>query len=36
AQLSLNNKWGIVELKSVSMTLEDIFLKLTLEESEVQ
>jgi ABC-2 type transport system ATP-binding protein len=36
AQLSLNNKWGIVELKPVSMTLEDIFLKLTLEESAVQ
>jgi ABC-2 type transport system ATP-binding protein len=35
AQLSLNNQWGIVELKPVSMTLEDIFLKLTLEESEV-
>ena len=35
AQLSLNNQWGIVELKTVSMTLEDIFLKLTLEESEV-
>ena len=36
AQLSLNNKWGIVELKPASMTLEDIFLKLTLEENEVQ
>ena len=36
AQLSLNNKWGIVELKPISMTLEDIFLKLTLEESPVQ
>ena len=36
AQLSLNNKWGIVELKPSSMTLEDIFLKLTLEENEVQ
>jgi ABC-2 type transport system ATP-binding protein len=36
AQLSLNNKWGIVELKPASMTLEDIFLKLTLEEKEVQ
>ena len=35
AQLSLNNQWGIVELKTGSMTLEDIFLKLTLEESEV-
>ncbi|MBT3514233.1 MAG: ATP-binding cassette domain-containing protein [Nitrospina sp.] len=36
AQLCLNNKWGIVELKPVSMTLEDIFLKLTLEESTPQ
>jgi ABC-2 type transport system ATP-binding protein len=36
AQLSLDNKWGIVELKPASMTLEDIFLKLTLEENEVQ
>ena len=36
AQLSLDNKWGIIELKPVSMTLEDIFLKLTLEENEVQ
>ena len=35
AQLSLDNNWGIIELKPVSMTLEDIFLKLTLEESEV-
>jgi len=34
AQLTLDNKWGLVELKPVSMTLEDIFLKLTLEESE--
>jgi len=32
----LDNKWGIIELKPVSMTLEDIFLKLTLEENEVQ
>ncbi len=36
AQLSLNNKWGIVELKPASMTLEDVFLKLTLEENEAQ
>ena len=34
AKLSLENNWGIVELKPVSMTLEDIFLKLTLEEKE--
>ena len=32
ARLALENHWGIVELKPVSMTLEDIFLKLTLEE----
>ena len=32
AKLALKNQWGIVELKPVSMTLEDIFLKLTLEE----
>ena len=32
AKLALENHWGIVELKPVSMTLEDIFLKLTLEE----
>ncbi len=34
AKLALDKKWGIVELKPVSMTLEDIFLKLTLEEKE--
>ena len=34
AKLALENKWGIVELKPVSMTLEDIFLKLTIEEKE--
>ena len=32
AKLALENHWGIVEIKPVSMTLEDIFLKLTLEE----
>ena len=32
ARLALENNWGIVELKPVSMTLEDIFLKLTIEE----
>ena len=35
AKLALDNNWGIVELKPASMTLEDIFLKLTLEENEV-
>ena len=34
AKLALENNWGIIELKPVSMTLEDIFLKLTLEEKE--
>ena len=34
AKLALENDWGIVELKPISMTLEDIFLKLTLEEKE--
>ena len=34
AKLALANNWGIVELKPVSMTLEDIFLKLTIEEKE--
>ena len=34
AKLALENNWGIVELKPLSMTLEDIFLKLTLEEKE--
>ena len=36
AKLALDNNWGIVELKPASMTLEDIFLKLTLEENEVK
>ncbi len=36
ARLVLDNKWGIIELKPASITLEDIFLKLTLEENEVQ
>ncbi|KMP12663.1 MFS transporter [Candidatus Nitromaritima sp. SCGC AAA799-A02] len=35
ARLALDQGWGIVELKPASMTLEDIFLKLTLEENEV-
>jgi ABC-2 type transport system ATP-binding protein len=34
AKLALENDWGIVELKPISMTLEDIFLRLTLEEKE--
>ncbi|SVD45675.1 uncharacterized protein METZ01_LOCUS398529, partial [marine metagenome] len=35
AKLALENNWGIVELKPASITLEDVFLKLTLEENEV-
>ncbi len=35
ARLVLDNGWGIEELKAVTMTLEDIFLKLTLEDNEV-
>ncbi len=35
AELALSNQWGIVELSPLSLTLEDIFLKLTTEESEV-
>ncbi|MDP6735069.1 MAG: ATP-binding cassette domain-containing protein [Nitrospinaceae bacterium] len=35
AKLALDQGWGIVELTPASVTLEDIFLKLTLEESEV-
>ena len=34
ARLALENSWGIEELKLISMTLEDIFLRLTLEEDE--
>ena len=36
AQAALDHRWGIVELKPVSLTLEDIFLKLTTEENEVK
>ncbi|MBI4384864.1 MAG: ATP-binding cassette domain-containing protein [Nitrospinae bacterium] len=32
ARLALEDRWGIVELKPVALTLEDIFLKLTTEE----
>jgi len=35
ARLALDNKWGLVEIKPLSMTLEDIFLKLTIEEKDV-
>ena len=35
AQISIDNSWGIIELKPASVTLEEIFLKLTVEENEV-
>ena len=31
----VNNAWGLLELKSVSMTLEDVFIKLTQKEKTV-
>ena len=36
AQLSIDNNWGILELKPASVTLEEIFLKLTVEENEAR
>ena len=33
ARLAVNQEWGLVELMSVTMTLEDVFLKLTREDS---
>ncbi len=35
ARTTLENGWGLVELKPISFSLEDIFLKLTTEEREV-
>ena len=35
AQTTLNNKWGLVELKQNTISLEDVFLKLTTEETHV-
>jgi ABC-2 type transport system ATP-binding protein len=35
ARLAVNNNWGLVELKSISMTLEDVFLQLTRHEEGV-
>jgi ABC-2 type transport system ATP-binding protein len=32
ARLAVTNNWGLVELKLISMTLEDVFLKLTRHE----
>jgi len=34
ARMALDQRWGIVDLRTVRMTLEDVFLKLTQEESE--
>jgi gliding motility-associated transport system ATP-binding protein len=36
ARLALDQHWGIEELKPMTLTLEDIFLKLTTEEKEVK
>ena len=35
ARLTLDNQWGLIEIKPISMTLEDVFLKLTIEEKDV-
>ena len=35
ARLAVTNNWGLVELKSISMTLEDVFLRLTRHEEGV-
>lgn len=35
ARLAVSNNWGLVELKSISMTLEDVFLQLTRHEEGV-
>jgi ABC-2 type transport system ATP-binding protein len=35
ARLALENQWGLVEIKPIAMTLEDVFLKLTIEEKDV-
>jgi ABC-2 type transport system ATP-binding protein len=36
ARMALDNQWGLVEIKRLSMTLEDVFLKLTIEEKDVK
>ncbi len=36
ARLALENQWGLVEIKPLSLTLEDVFLKLTIEEKDVK
>jgi ABC-2 type transport system ATP-binding protein len=35
ARLALDNQWGLIEIKPISMTLEDVFLRLTIEERDV-
>ncbi len=35
ARTTLDNKWGLVELKQTAVSLEDVFLKLTTEEAQV-
>ena len=35
ARLAVTNNWGLLELKLISMTLEDVFLKLTRHEEEL-
>ena len=36
ARMALENQWGLVEIKPLTMTLEDVFLKLTIEEKDVK
>lgn len=36
ARMALDNQWGLVEIKPIALTLEDVFLKLTIEEQEVK
>jgi len=35
ARLAVTSDWGLLELKSISMTLEDVFLQLTRHEEGV-
>jgi hypothetical protein len=34
AQKIVENRWGLLEIRAVNMTLEDIFIKLVTTESE--
>ncbi len=36
ARLALENQWGLVEIKPIAMSLEEVFLKLTIEEKDVK